>query len=66
LHDIVVLVVEVVLVELVLVEPVLVVLVEDASPGGPEWQWFLSPWPQPGLHGLVVPVVDEVPLAPLA
>jgi hypothetical protein len=59
-----VLVVEVVLVE-VLVEVLLVdvlveVLVEVVlgvarfRPGGPEWQWFRSPFPQPGWQGTVV------------
>ncbi|HWS46315.1 MAG TPA: hypothetical protein VN636_10670 [Acidimicrobiia bacterium] len=41
----VVVVVELVELELVLVEVELVelVLVELARPGGPEWQWFVSP-----------------------
>jgi hypothetical protein len=28
------------------------------KPGGPEWQWFLSPNPHPGLHAPVVVDVD--------
>jgi hypothetical protein len=35
-------------------------VVEVASLGGPEWQWFLSPWPKPGRHGTDV---DETAVA---
>jgi hypothetical protein len=73
LHGTVVLVVDVEVVELVLVELVVddvledvvlvelveVVLVARFSPGGPLWQWFVSPWPQPGWHTVVVELETE-------
>ena len=47
----VVVVVDVVVDEVVVEEVVLDVLVLVVEPGGPEWQWFLSPLPNPGRHG---------------
>ena len=44
-------VVDDVVVEELVLDEVLVELVLVVDPGGPEWQWFLSPWPNPGLHG---------------
>jgi hypothetical protein len=55
----VVLVVEVVLLEdVVLVEVGLVDVLVVTDPGGPSWQWFTSPWPQPGRHDIEELVVS--------
>jgi hypothetical protein len=57
---VVVLVVVVEEVDVVVLDDVVVELVVAAEPGGPEWQWFLSPLPNPGRHGTDV---DEVAVA---
>jgi hypothetical protein len=46
-----------VVVDEVLLDDVLVEVVPVVAPGGPEWQWFLSPWPNPGRQGAVVDVL---------
>jgi hypothetical protein len=57
-----------VVVVLVDVDPVVVLVdVVLCRPGGPEWQWFLSPYPQPGLHAVLEELVAlPLPPCPLA